>query len=238
MILLSTSYRIIFETYNLSNEDSTLSRSEIMRDTISKPTNCLDFSLDHENQIQLIQSTIDHIIAEKIKLLNDSHKDCVKCSERLVKSGNHVSTFHDVFTDHSVTIQRFKCLDCNEETSSTVRTLLNGTLSGALAKIQSELGSTYTYRESESILETFSTQKRKINNRNRIKKILNSVGETISKVDSQEQELLSYVEAKELIVNVDGGHVKTTEDQRSIEALTSVVYRPESLISNDSGTRN
>ena len=41
-----------------------------------------------------------------------------------------------------------------------------------------------------------------------------------------------------MIVNVGGGHVKTTEDQRSIEAMTSVIYRPESLEQNKKGTRN
>ena len=45
-------------------------------------------------------------------------------------------------------------------------------------------------------------------------------------------------DAKELILNVDGGHVKTTEDKRSIEVMTSVIYRPESIKSNKKGTRN
>ena len=65
-----------------------------------------------------------------------------------------------------------------------------------------------------------------------------SVGQTIIDIDQKEKELLNVDEANELIVNVDGGHVKTTEEQRSIEALTSVIYRPEALVSNKKGTIN
>lgn len=231
-------YRIVFESYDATSRENSLSSSVIIDEAISKPTNCLDFSIEHHQQIQIIQTSLDKIIAEKAKLLNQDSQECPECSGILIKIGNQQSTFHDVFTDHEVNIQRLRCVDCKHEPAATVRTVLNGTLSGALAKIQSELGSSYTFRDSESLLETFSTQKRKINNRNRIKNVIHSVGEIITSVDEQEKELLKYNEAEELILNVDGGHVKTTEDQRSIEALTSVVYRPESLVSNRTGTRN
>lgn len=40
-------------------------------------------------------------------------------------------------------------------------------------------------------------------------------------------------------MNVDGGHINTIEEgKRSFEAMTTVVYRPESLVSNDKNTRN
>ena len=231
-------FRITFETYSLSAPDKILERSVVMEDKISKPTNCLDFSIEHNKQIEIIQSSVDKIIAEKSKLLNTEKKSCPECSGKLVKLGRHRSIFHDVFTDHEVHIQRLRCLDCKYEPASTVRTLLNGVISGSLAKIQSELGSSYTFRDSESLLETFSTQKRTINNRNRIKNVIHSVGGAIESVDRKEQELLEYADAEELILNVDGGHVKTTEDQRSIEALTSVIYKPEAFSSNKKGTRN
>ena len=65
-----------------------------------------------------------------------------------------------------------------------------------------------------------------------------SVGQTLVDIDEVEKKLLDVKEANEFIVNVDGGHVKTTENQRSIEALASVIYRPEALISNKKGTIN
>lgn len=231
-------FRIIFESYDLNNPELIISRSTIIEDLISKPTDCLDFSLEYEKQIELLQLTLDKIISEKAKLLNQDQTSCPKCKGKIIKRGTHLSTFHDVLTDHTVKIQRVGCIECNYEPPSTVRTILHGTLSGALVKIQSELGSTYTFRDSEEILQKFSTKERSINNHNRIKEITHSVGSTLAIMSDTESELLKIEEASELILNIDGGHVKTTEDQRSIEALTSVVYRPESLISNTKETRN
>jgi hypothetical protein len=116
--------------------------------------------------------------------------------------------------------------------------LINTSLSGTLAKNQAELGALYTFREAEYILDSFSASERTINNRNRIKLIAGRVESGIQSVDTAEKELINIPEAKELVLNVDGGHVKTTEDQRSIEAMTSVIYRPEALQQNKKGTRN
>jgi hypothetical protein len=49
---------------------------------------------------------------------------------------------------------------------------------------------------------------------------------------------MSIPPAAELILNVDGGHVKTIEDKRSIEAMTSVIYNPNALVANEYETRN
>ena len=235
---MNQGYRIVFETYDLENPPKVLEQSVIIEDIITKPTSCLDFSISHEQQIEILQKSIDKIIGEKTKLINAESGDCPKCSKNLIKLGYHKSTFHDVFTDHNVSIQRLRCKDCKYEAPSTVRTLLDGVLSGSLVKIQSELGSDYTFRDAESLLEKFATKRRTINNRNRIKNIVSTVGRAIEAVDHIEQNLLEYEDAAELILNVDGGHVKTVEDQRSIEALTSIVYKPESLVKGENGSRN
>jgi hypothetical protein len=62
------------------------------------------------------------------------------------------------------------------------------------------------------------------------------IGEVIEDVRKEENEIIATKPASELILNVDGGHVKTTEDTRSIEAMTSVIYNPLSLVSNEAGT--
>lgn len=234
---MSQGYRIVFETYSLDNPNDIKEQSVIIEDIVTRPTSCLDFSISHEQQIEILQNSIDHVIAEKTKLINSESGDCPNCSKNLIKLGYHRSTFHDVFTDHHVRMQRLRCKSCKYEAPSTVRTLLDGVLSGALVKIQSELGSDYTFREAESLLEKFATKRRSINNRNRIKNIVSNVGTAIEAVDRTEQELLEYEDAEELILNIDGGHVKTVEEQRSIEALTSVVYKPESLMKGENSSR-
>ena len=111
-------------------------------------------------------------------------------------------------------------------------------MTGSLVKIQSEIGAQYSFRNSEDLLALFSRPQRKINNRNRVKNIIHHVGQSLAEIDQAEKELIQVDEAAALIVNIDGGHVKTIEAQRSIEALTSVVYRPEALVPNKKGTRN
>jgi Uncharacterised protein family (UPF0236) len=143
-----------------------------------------------------------------------------------------------VLSDHKVGIQRLKCKQCGYEEPSTVRTILNGTASGDLVNIQATLGADYTYRESEKILDLFSQKSRQVNNHDRVKQVVHSVGKVIEEMNEEEKEMIVTEGASELILNVDGGHIKTVEDKRSMEALVSVIYKPEALESNEKGTRN
>ena len=43
-----------------------------MEDKLIEPTNLHDFSIGHEKQIELLQASLDNIIAEKVKLLNQN----------------------------------------------------------------------------------------------------------------------------------------------------------------------
>ena len=95
----------------------------------------------------------------------------------------------------------------------------------------------HSFRESEKIFEFFSSKRRKINNHDRIKNVVEKVGESLEGLANEETEIIGVESALELIVNVDGGHLKTTEDKRSIEAMTSVIYRPESLETPEGSAR-
>ena len=167
-------YRIIFETYDVNEPTHILNRSTMMEESLIEPTNLHDFSVAHEKQIELLQASLDNIIAEKVKLLNQNQTQCPECEGHLKTKGTQASAFYDVFTDHQVKIQRLKCKDCGYEAPATVKNLLNGNLSGALVKIQSELGASETFRDSESLFKTFTAKSRKVNNHNRIKKVTQS----------------------------------------------------------------
>ena len=178
----------------------------------------------------------------KLSLLSEGQNNrcpADDCTGKLAKSGKQVSPFHDVYTDHKVTMQRFKCNCCGYETPSTAKLLLGTNQSGELQMIQSKLGATHTYRESEELLSLFSGTPRRINNHDRIKHITESVGCAIETISHHEKEVATAEEAKELIVNIDGGHIKTTnKGVRSMEALASVIYRPEAIRGNSKDTRN
>ena len=202
------------------------------------PTNCFDISMGLENQIKLIQGAQDAAIREKLETLNQGDAECPHCQSNLVKFGKQNSTLHDVLTDHQVKIQRLKCRKCGYELPSTIRTLINTTQTGDLKKIQATLGASVPYRESEKILELFSTRSRSINNHDRIKHVTEAVGNKLDEVNETEKDIIIAKEAKELVVNIDGGHIKTIEDKRSMEAMTSVIYQPEAVCSNSKDTRN
>ncbi len=231
-------YRIVFQTLDALDSEDVITEKVIMEDKIEAPQNCFDFSIGHSKQIDLLQAAQDQILNEKLKMLHQETTECPTCHIKLMKFGKQKSTFHDIFTDHEVKVQRLKCKTCGYELKSTVRTLLGTTVSGDLQKIQATLGAKVPYRESEQILDLFSGTERAINNHDRVKQTTESVGHALSEITKSETECLNAEGAKELIVNVDGGHVKTRENKRSIEALAAVVYKPESLKSNDTGTRN
>ncbi len=142
-----------------------------------------------EKQLALIKTAQDCVIDKKVKLLQEEKNDCPKCQSKLHKFGTKKSTFHDVFTDHKLTIQRLKCRGCGYEDPATVRALINTTQSGDLKKIQATLGATHTYRESEQIFELFSMRSRRINNHDRIKHVTESIGKVIEKIGETEKDV-------------------------------------------------
>lgn len=234
-------YRIIFESYKSdSGNELEVSRSVLMEGNLEKPIDVFTFGLRHEKQIELIQKSQDHFLKEQLELTSGEGNNCPNCKKgRLRKLGKRQSVFHDVFTDHKILMPRHRCMECGYEPGSTVKNILGSSLSGDLMKIQAELGSEHSYRESEHVFSLFSRSNRSINNHSRIKGSVEDVGEQIVRLRAVEQEVLSQESASELVINVDGGHIKSIEDgKRSFEAMTSVVYRPEALVANSTNTHN
>lgn len=231
---MSKTYRVLVQT--IENGGVT-SESIVIEDPLSAPTNCLDFSLELKKQIHILQRIQDHILDERLVILSEKNKSCPCCKHTLIRSGKQKSLYHDVLTDHKVTFIRLKCTSCGYEAPCTVRSLLGNIQSGELQRIQAELGGKHSFRGAETIFDTFSGKPRAINNHDRIKKVAESVGSALSDIAKEERELIKAEEAEQLILNVDGGHVKTIEEGRSIEAMTSVVYRPENIVYNEKETR-
>jgi len=99
-----------------------------------------------------------------------------------------------------------------------------------LAKLQCEQGPCIAI-EAQSNLEKLTVRRRSVNNHNNIKLLTTQVGAVLS------QENLKTPAARDcaapataVIVQVDGGHIPLKQqDKRSFEALSGVVYRPESI---------
>lgn len=237
---MSTHCRVIVQTYDTKSSNDVIRESEVLNLKVLVPSNCLDISIGMGNQLKVIRKVQDHILSEKMRLVDQGNKgNCPKCQRKMNKVGRQDSPLHDVFSDHTVYIQRTRCSNCDFKTPSTVNQLLGTTMTGELTKIQSELGAKHTFREAEELLDLFSNGERKINNHDRVKKSTESVGVTVSTLKKTEKEVIEAAAAKELIINVDGGHINTNEEgKRSMEALTSVVYKPDAIVSNKKNTRH
>ncbi len=88
----------------------------------------------------------------------------------------------------------------------------------------------HTYREAENLMNAYSYYSRKINNHDHIHNIVEIIGNYIS--EHQIEDVPDNIEhTAELICQVDGGHLKSSEDgQRSFEALTAVIYSPQNVV--------
>jgi len=231
-------YRIKFETYNDADPDRTIKSTEVLDASLLKPTNILDYGIGQATQIELIQVVQDNVLSEKTKLFINTGGECPKCSTQFSKYGTSSSRFFDIYTDHKVKIQRLRCENCKYEAPRSIKGILRADVSGDLKKIQATLGAEHTYREAKNILSLFSGVEREINNHDRIKHTTETVGQASQTLDREAKEMVANENAKNLILNVDGGHIKTTEETRSIEAMTAVIYKPEAIKPNKNDTRN
>lgn len=228
---MSNKYRVVIELYSDSNPDL-IERKVVDEKNISSVKTIYDLGLRHKEQIGLLQKLQDTVLTSQIKYLKEDIEFCPKCGNKVCKQGYEKCNFHSVFTDHEVKTQRLQCGKCNWRSTPSIKSLFGTSIHPDLAKIQSELGGTHSYRESEKVLDLQSASKRAINNHDRIKHIVGHIGKQIE-IENRQLDI-SNIESEatgDLIVQVDGGHLKSSEkNQRSFEVMTSIIYKPESVV--------
>jgi hypothetical protein len=225
------------DTYTIQLEIKSLATKEIKKITIETGQvkavkSLLDLGLRHEEQIRILTKIQDEIIALQSPQLATQLNSCIQCGGKMIKAGYNQSDFHAVFTDHKVKTQRQICNDCGWHNIPSVKSLFGASSHPDLVKLQCETGSEHTYRDAQVILNKQSLVKRKINNHEQIHNVIEKVGEYIAQ--TIEEDKIDLVEnAKELMVQIDGGYLKDKDpDKRSFEAMTAVIYRPENVIKN------
>lgn len=190
-----------------------------------------DLGFTHKEQIDIISGCQDSLLKAQSESLFEDIEVCPKCQGKLKFAGKVESLFHSVFSDHKVPVKRRKC--CNKECGWTsvpsIGSLFRTNSHPDLSKLQTETAANSTYRSSQKILNAMSYYERKVNNHKHLHRIVEAVGNYISEYQSQHipREVAA---SKELILQVDGGHLKTKDpDSRSFEALTSVIYDTENI---------
>ena len=232
-------YRIVFEEYDVQPEPVD-QENILLEGEVIAPSNCLDFGMRHEQQMDLIQKAQDRILKLQASEVIFNDNSCSKCKVgTLKKYGFKESWFYDVFSDHRVKLPKRRCDNCKHVEASTVVGMLGKALSGELIKLQTELGAQHSYRESANLFDKFSHKKRRINNHEKIHATAEQSGETLSSIHQVEEDVLITSCADELIIQVDGGHIKSTQDgERSFEAMTATIYKPSAVQANSKDTRN
>jgi hypothetical protein len=74
---MSKCYRVIFETYDKSCPEKTLSKKEIIEDELKKPNNCLDFGMGFSNQLTALEG-IQRCTSRKNKIVTRKPKHVSK----------------------------------------------------------------------------------------------------------------------------------------------------------------
>lgn len=234
---MADAIRIVVEKLNAKGDVS--DRVVISTKNVIQPKSILDLGLRHSEQINLLQKLQQELLNEQLGVLYEPDDQCPQCGGALKKRGLSHSDFHSVFTDHKVATQRRVCQDCRWSSIPSIHSLFGTSLHPDLTKLQTEVGAAHSYRQARAILDLMVNGKRKVNHHNGIKQRVETVGQFAA---SHHQVQLPSIPATELILQVDGGHLKTIEPQRSIEAMTAVVYRPEAVkyrgqMSEDQDTR-
>ena len=213
---------------SLDDAGCVISKDVVMTKVIVKPDHIVDLGLRHAEQVDLLRHVQQKLLDNQSIFLKDDSSTCPKCSGRLHKSGSVKSDFHAIFTDHKIAVGRKVCKSCNWTSTPSIRSLFGNASHPDLIKIQAELGANHTFRHAQKLMNLFSNIKRSINSHDRVKRITEAVGNNIAQHPIPNPKNIKP--APHLYVQVDGGHVATTEeDKRSFEAMTAVVFEAKNI---------
>jgi hypothetical protein len=201
----------------------------LMERPVGEIKSILDLGLRHAEQIELLQKVQDQILKLQSPQICTNITHCPQCGSKLNKSGYRKSDFNAVFTDHKVSVQRKRCLNCHWHHTPSIRSEFGTAMHPDLAKLHCEIGSDHTYRDAQDILDKKACHPRRVNNHERVLQVVHSLGNHITKTKSLES-TVQAIPAADLTMQVDGGHIKDKDPEaRSFEAMAAVVYRPQSI---------
>lgn len=220
-------YRIVMQ---YKNQHGIFANGEIIDSGIIKnPQTILELGLRHIEQIEILKKIQDAILNKQSIFLKEDIDYCPKCSNKLSKNGVNKCSFNAVFTDHKIAVQRQLCNHCKWSSVPSVNSLLGAHMHPDLVKMHCEEASKGSYNKARENLNKIAQKKRPVNSTMTIHGVIEKVGNYIS--NHPNNDIVNTKAAEELIIQSDGGHIKTKDpENRSFEALTSVVYNPRNII--------
>jgi hypothetical protein len=220
--------RIIIEKVD-SETNKVITKATIGSFDIHKPESVIELGLRHQEQVNLLKKIQQKVLDEQCTIISEEPQRCPKCKVALKRNGSKQSNFHAVFSDHKIKMQRHTCPFCHESQVPSIKSLFGTSIHPDLYKLQCEMGSSFSFYKSECQLTNLCQEKREINNHQRIKKTVNTVGSALFDISIKNKSSRCF--APSLIIQIDGGHIKDkSTEKRSFEALSAKIYRPESVI--------
>lgn len=225
---MSLRQRIISEIYD-EKDNKVVDRKIIEDKKIKTPVKIDDLGYNHKEQIQILQAIQDAFLFSQSKLIVPDK--CYKCGSRVIKGGQMPSDFHSVYTDHRLQIQMVSC--CNKDCTAgkittSIYSLFGSNMHPDLVKKQAEVASEQSFLKAQEALARENGRYRTINNQLTIKKTTDKVGLILNEIHQKIPESSNLGHAEHLIVQVDGGHIKSCDKTKnSFEALVSSIYKPE-----------
>lgn len=225
-------FRVIVEKVSVTSQ-KVVKRNTVKIYDIKPPESILELGLRHQEQISLLSKIQSALLVEQSALIDAGYDACPKCGQKLSKNGFMESKFHAVFSDHKLRIQKHCCKnpDCHWQSTPTTTSVFGTDIHPDLAKLQCEQGALHSYRDAAANLEKLNAERRSINNHDRVKIMTNRLGAQLAQENGKAPTVEELpLPAPELIIQVDGGHIPTKDkDKRSFEALSGIIYRPDSI---------
>lgn len=201
----------------------------IISGKIQAPKEIIDLGLRHADQIAVLQRIQDSVLNKQSEYLKEDINYCPQCGNKLHKNGINKCSFNSVFTDHKLPVHRQLCGNCKWSSVPSINSLFGSHMHPDLIKIQCEEASRQSYSKAKCSLNLKSCKNRKVNSTMTMHGVVEIVGNYISQ--NLDEDISKAEPAMTLIVQVDGGHIKSKEkDSRSFEAMTSVIYKPENIV--------
>lgn len=228
---MSVKIRIIAQ--KIDSKGNIISENIIHDKQARFPKTIKDLGYSHEEQIFIIKNSQDFILSTQTEIINSENDICPKCKKKSRKQGKFLSAFHAIFTDHEIKLQRKTC-SCGWKNNFSIQNIYGCALHPDLVEMQTLTGANNSFRQAEAILNKQSFFKRPINNDDRIQRTVVTVGKELCKLKKNTSWSDPTENAQELILNVDGGHIKSNlAEKRSLEVIIANVYNPKNLIYKD-----
>lgn len=225
---MSMAIRFIAEYYDTKSGE--VINSKILRsDEIKRPTTLKEFGYLHSEQIELLKSIQDFKLLYETKLIN-TETTCPNCHGKTSSIGTRKSNFHAVLTDHKISIQRRRC-QCGWNSPDSVEGIYGSSLHPDLVEKQLIQGAENSYRQASRQLNAESKSNRSINNDDRIRRNISKIATIIEENKLKPVKVVKKNEAaKELVAVIDGGHLKSKDNNaQSFEAMIATVFHTENI---------